>query len=216
MIEKYLESTNLNERVDCKDIRNFVNEAIQNKFYGICTYLHWSNYVNDIYHMYGCDEKCPKRVYVIGFPDGNIQKIKNDLELVKISKGDEFDVVIPLIEMMNYNYGFVLDVLRKVRDVTKDRILKVIIETAIAKDNKIAIEIAQTIGADFIKTNTGRYKRKSPLEDDIKFIQSVTKLPIKASGGISDYITAKNLIDMGVKRIGTSNALKILQEENGK
>ena len=213
MIEKYLESTNLNKRANCKDIRKFVNEAIQNKFYGICTYLNWSNYIDGIYHMYKCDEKCPKRIYVIGFPDGNTQKIKSNLELVKISKGDEFDIVIPLVEMINEQYGVVENVLREAREITKGKILKVIIETAVEKDHKVAIQIAEKIGVDFIKTNTGKYERKRLLEDDIKFIQSITKLPIKASGGIFDYITAKNLIYMGVKRIGTSRALKILKEE---
>ena len=38
------------------------------------------------------------------------------------------------------------------------------------------------------------------------------KVAVKAAGGIRDWEMAKAMIDLGVKRIGTSSSLKILEE----
>ena len=38
------------------------------------------------------------------------------------------------------------------------------------------------------------------------------EVAVKAAGGIRDWPTAKAMIDLGVKRIGTSSSLKILEE----
>ena len=65
----------------------------------------------------------------------------------------------------------------------------------------------------YIKTSTGYYGGFGATIKDLKLIKSVVgEMPVKASGGISSFSTAIEMINLGVIRIGTSKAKKILQE----
>ena len=65
----------------------------------------------------------------------------------------------------------------------------------------------------YIKTSTGYYGGFGATIKDIKLIKSVIgEMPVKASGGISSFSTAIEMINLGVTRIGTSKAKKILEE----
>jgi deoxyribose-phosphate aldolase len=94
---------------------------------------------------------------------------------------------------------------------------------------KKIIEIAEKAGADWIKSDSGLFKRNDKkikvnekvsitetawegLIDDIKIILKYSKKPIKAAGGIRTKEQAEELIKMGVKRIGSSS-IKILENE---
>lgn len=65
----------------------------------------------------------------------------------------------------------------------------------------------------YIKTSTGYYGGFGATIKDLKLIKSVIgEMPVKASGGISSFETAIEMINLGVTRIGTSKAKKILEE----
>ena len=223
MIEKYLESTNLKENAGWKDIRDLVKEAIELNVYGVCTYLHWSGIVNK--NAVGSNLK---KIYVIGFFTGDVRKIERDLFYVKTSGGDEFDLVFPLALLANINTknekcpytALIRKTLANVRKETEGKILKVIIETNVLREMtspeeriKEAIQFCEEAKVDIIKTNTGMFPRRIPIQLDVTEIKKHTQLPIKAAGGIKEYQLAKVLVDMGVARIGTSNAKTIIEEE---
>lgn len=217
MIASYLEATDLNEKANYKEIRDALKEAIFKNCIGFCTYLNWSAIVNKYTKLANSDIK---KIYVIGFYTGQEKLITRDLDYIHMSRGDEFDVVFPLALLTNERYVDIVRLLTSVRKATEGKILKVIIETNILrqlpnseKSFETAINISESIGADYIKSNTGRFKRLIPIQEDIKLIQKYTKLPIKAAGGIRDYKLAKTLIDMGVKRIGVSYPTQIIREE---
>ncbi|MFT6730031.1 MAG: deoxyribose-phosphate aldolase, partial [Glaciecola sp.] len=90
--------------------------------------------------------------------------------------------------------------------------LKVIIEISELSKNGIvkAAEICLDAKVDFVKTSTGFTKSGATLTA-VKIIRKTVrdKCKIKASGGISDYTTAKKYIDIGVDRIGTSKGVVI-------
>jgi deoxyribose-phosphate aldolase len=71
-------------------------------------------------------------------------------------------------------------------------------------------------GIAYIKTSTGWYGGATVA--DIELIKSVTKgrIGIKASGGISTYQQAVDLIVAGATRLGTSRAVDILKTETKK
>jgi deoxyribose-phosphate aldolase len=209
MIRKYLEATNLSLTASLKDIARLVRNAEEKEYRGVCTYLHWACAVNT-----RMKTKKVAQIYVIGFPEGHPNHIEKDIEDLP-SSGDEFDVVIPLAYVVMNKMSEMLSLLKKVRTaVGSERILKTIIETGMLTEEKFAgvISCCEEAGADIIKTNTGKYARIRPLVKDIELIKACTKLPIKASGGISSYSQAKELIDLGVTRIGTSNPDKIFTE----
>lgn len=54
--------------------------------------------------------------------------------------------------------------------------------------------------------------------EDVKImIENCGEINVKAAGGIRDYETFKKMIELGVKRIGTSSTVKIIEgyEEDG-
>jgi len=73
--------------------------------------------------------------------------------------------------------------------------------------------IVKKAGADYIKTSTGFGSRGASV-DDIKLFKSAEPdLKIKASGGIRDYKTAKEFMDLGINRIGASSGVTLVKEE---
>jgi deoxyribose-phosphate aldolase len=99
------------------------------------------------------------------------------------------------------------------------KLLKVIIETAYLSDEDIvkACKICADAGADFVKTSTGF----APAGAKVEHIALMRKtLPatvgIKASGGIKNYDQARELIEAGADRIGTSSGVAIVSDPKNK
>ena len=94
-------------------------------------------------------------------------------------------------------------------------ILKVIIETCLLTDEeKIkACQIAESAGADFVKTSTGFGASGATVKDVRLMRQTVgNRLGVKASGGIKTYAMAKAMIEAGANRLGCSNSIAIIRE----
>ena len=74
-------------------------------------------------------------------------------------------------------------------------------------------EICNETGVDFIKTSTGFGSRGASF-DDIEIINKYKndKLRVKATGGIRTKEDALKYIELGVSRIGTSNAIGMMEE----
>jgi deoxyribose-phosphate aldolase len=219
MIKDYLEATNLNEKANRKEIRDSVIEALNLGCVGFCTYMTWSLVVDNTIKSLGKEGQL-KRIYVIGFFTGSPLQIFRDLQYIETTQAEEYDLVFPLPVYAVGDLTMTKKILDKVRESTKGKILKVIIETNILRDLpdwekkfKDVIKLCEDTGADYIKTNTGRFERKVPIEDDIRIIRRITELPMKAAGGIKTYELAKKLVDLGVKRIGTSSVKAIIEGE---
>ena len=79
---------------------------------------------------------------------------------------------------------------------------------------KIMTEICNETEADYIKTSTGFGSRGASYEDvEIINKHKNDKLKVKASGGIRTKEDAEKYIELGVSRIGTSNAVKMMEGE---
>tara|TARA_R110000868_G_scaffold85372_3_gene240245 strand:- start:3728 stop:4471 length:744 start_codon:yes stop_codon:yes gene_type:complete len=107
------------------------------------------------------------------------------------------------------------------------KIVKWIIEVAALNDKQI-IQIATLIKnciisnfeesqycSVFVKSSTGFYKTEDGLPNGatiptiIMMLENASPLPIKAAGGVRTYAEAREMISLGVKRIGTSGAKAI-------
>jgi deoxyribose-phosphate aldolase len=95
-------------------------------------------------------------------------------------------------------------------------LLKVILETGLlAKDEKrLACEISEEAGADFVKTSTGFLGGVATV-DDVALMRGVVKIGVKASGGIRTAADARTLIEAGADRLGTSSSVQIIDELRG-
>ena len=94
-------------------------------------------------------------------------------------------------------------------------LLKVIIEAALLSDDEkaAACTVAETAGADFVKTSTGFGPGGATVADVVLMRRVVgSEMGVKAAGGIRDLDQALAMIAAGATRIGTSAGVKIVAE----
>ena len=73
-------------------------------------------------------------------------------------------------------------------------------------------ELAKEAGADFVKTSTGFSSAGAKVEDVRLMRETVgPDMGVKASGGIHDKEFAKELVDAGANRLGTSATIEIVE-----
>jgi deoxyribose-phosphate aldolase len=92
--------------------------------------------------------------------------------------------------------------------------LKVILETCLLSDDEKvrACRAAKRAGADFVKTSTGFSKSGATAADVALMRRTVGEtVGVKASGGVRDQRTARELIAAGATRIGASASVAIVR-----
>lgn len=214
-IAKYIDHTNLKPYASFKEIEKLCREAVDYGFHSVCINPAYVNLAKML--LAG---KNVKVVTVVGFPLGaNSAQIKAYEALNSIDEGaDEIDMVINIAALKDGKISLVKDEVSRVKQVCRERVLKVIIETCYLSEEEIktAVKICIEAGADFVKTSTGFGTRGATIED-IKIIKSAAgeKIKIKASGGIKDYETALKFINEGADRLGTSSSVEIVLNKSG-
>ncbi|HHU23137.1 MAG TPA: deoxyribose-phosphate aldolase [Clostridiales bacterium] len=155
---------------------------------------------------------------VIGFPNGySTARIKAMETVDAIKNGaDEIDMVINLAMVKDGCFSDILDEIKSVRSCCKGHILKVIIETCLLtqEEKQILCEIVSNSGADYIKTSTG-FSAGGATREDIVLMRRFCspQVKIKAAGGISTLEDAREFIELGADRLGTSRIVKLVMEE---
>ena len=188
-------------------------EAKENKFAAVC--------VNPFYVKYSKEflkDTDVKVATVIGFPLGaNTKEVKAFETIDAIKNGaDEVDMVINIGALKNQEYNLVKEDIEAVVEAAKGKALvKVIIETSLLTEEEktIACQLSMDAKADYVKTSTG-FSTGGASVEDIKLMKSIVgdKLGIKASGGVRDLKTAKDMVEAGATRLGTSSGVKIAKE----
>lgn len=153
---------------------------------------------------------------VVGFPNGyNTKAVKVFETKEAIQQGaDEIDMVINIGQMKDQDYQEIIEEIKAVKEACGEKILKVIIETAILTDEEIekACELVEEGGGDYIKTSTGFSTRGANLNDIEIFARNLKKdTKIKAAGGISSFDDARGFINAGALRLGTSRLVKLMK-----
>lgn len=152
---------------------------------------------------------------VIGFPLGATTPTVKAIEARDaIANGaDEIDMVINVGALKSGNLALVLDDIKAVREATRGKILKVILETAyLSKDEKVkACRLSKEAGADFVKTSTG-FGPSGATVEDIRLMRETVgpTMGIKASGGIRTQDDARKMVEAGATRVGASASVAIV------
>ena len=154
---------------------------------------------------------------VIGFPNGyNTPAVKAFEAAEAIRNGaDEVDMVINLAMVKDGCWDDVAADIRAVREVSRGRILKVIIECCLLteEEKRALCSIAREVRPDFIKTSTGFGTGGATFEDVALMKKCVgDEVKIKAAGGIRTLDTALRMIELGVSRIGSTASVSIVEE----
>ncbi len=211
IIEK-VDHTLLKPLATWEDIKKICDEAKEMKVASVCippSYVKQaSEYLKDEVPV------CT----VIGFPLGyNTTKIKIEEAKDAIQNGaKEIDMVINIGDAKAGLFDKIEDEIRQIKNAIGNHILKVIIETCyLTQDEKIALcKAVSNAKADFIKTSTGFGTNGATLEDIKLMKDNVSKnVAIKAAGGIKTIEDAKNFINAGATRLGTSSICQILKNQ---
>lgn len=152
---------------------------------------------------------------VIGFPLGSTTPTVKAIEARDaIANGaEEIDMVINIGALKSGNDQLVLEDIKAVREATRGRVLKVILETSyLTNDEKVrACKMSKQAQADFVKTSTGFGSGGATPEDVALMRQTVgPEMGVKASGGIKNCDVAQSMIKAGATRLGTSASIAIV------
>ena len=157
---------------------------------------------------------------VIGFPLGyNSPRVKfREAEIALAEGATELDMVLNVSVLKSGNLEAVKAEMEDLADLAdvNGAVLKVIIETALLSEAEMetAARFCAEAGAHFVKTSTGFANRGASVAD-VELLRRVLppEIRIKASGGIRTRQAALALLAAGADRLGTSNSLAILQED---
>ncbi len=213
---KYIDHTLLKPEATRDDILRLCEEAVSSGFAAVC--------LNPVFVPLAAGKLAGTGVRVctvVGFPLGaNTTGTKvNEARLAVIEGAGEIDLVIRIGALKEQKHDVVerdiAEVVRNAREIKKDVLVKVIIETCLLTDwEKVrACKIAEAAGADFVKTSTGFGAAGATVADVVLMRRAVSpRMGIKAAGGIRSATEALEFIGAGATRIGTSSGVRILQE----
>ena len=211
-VSKYIDHTNLHQEVNKAAVEKLCREAIENNFASVCINPVFVRYASEI-----LNKEKPKVCTVVGFPLGaDPIELKFAESRYLIHQGaEELDMVINISALKEGDRRYIQSEIEKVVAAADGNCVKVIIETCLLtnEEKKIASEIAVDSGADFIKTSTG-FSFEGAVVDDLILIRKVigSEIGIKASGGIKTLSDLNMFLNAGANRIGTSNAIAIINE----
>jgi len=230
---QYLDSTylklpsqsGLTEEQTWREVEKLTQEAIDNHF---CLAMIRPEYVKKAKELAVQAHSDLKIGTVIGFHEGTYPIEEKLAEAQKaIDDGvDELDYVINYEAFKKGNLNLVKDEFIKGTSLglTNGKLVKWIIEIAALTDKQIqdiCTSISQwaqenfpkeTWDKIFVKSSTGFYKTEDGKPNGATFhgieimLKYAAPLPVKAAGGVRTCDEAVKMIEMGVKRIGTSSA----------
>ena len=208
---KLFDHTILKADATRKDVIRVCDEAMAYSFCSVCVNSYYVPYVANLLH--GSDVKICS---VVGFPLGAMSTRAKALEakIAVMDGADEIDMVINVGALKDKDYSVVLEDIKAVKEACGENVLKVIIETCLLTDDEKvkACELAKEAGADFVKTSTGFSSAGAKVEDVRLMRETVgPDMGVKASGGIHDKEFAKELVDAGANRLGTSATIEIVE-----
>lgn len=213
-ILKVVDHTLLLQTSTQDEIKQICDDAIKNNVASVCIPPYFVKFAKE--YTKGKIPICT----VIGFPNGySTTKTKVFETADAIENGaDEIDMVINLGLVKQGEFDKVTNEIAEIKDVCKNKILKVIVETCLlTEDEKIKLcKCVTDANADYIKTSTGFSTGGATVSDIKLFSNNIgNNIKIKAAGGISTLEDAQNLIDAGALRLGTSRIIKIINGMGG-
>ena len=210
-ILKFVDHTLLKPFATWEDIKILCNESIEYKTASVCIP---PCYVKKVHDTYGNKVNI---CTVIGFPLGySVTQAKlTECEQAIKDGASEIDMVVNISDVKNKEYKKVEEEIASIRKITGSKILKVIVETCyLSEEEKIEMcHVVTDAGADYIKTSTGFGTGGATIEDVRLFKQHIgANVKIKASGGIKTIGEMEAFINEGCFRIGTSSAVKMIND----
>ena len=213
-ITQYIDHTLLKPYASKEAMQAFCNEAKELKVKMVA--------INSYYTKF-CKELLKDTTIHVGaaisFPLGQPTIAVKAFETIEAIKdgADEIDYVLNLAKVKDGDFTYIEEEMETIVKICREAgiISKVIFENCYLTKDEIrkCAQIAKEVKPDFIKTSTG-FGTSGALIEDVKImletVDGVCK--VKAAGGIRDYKTFNEFINLGVERIGTSSTKTIIKE----
>ncbi|MDR2123251.1 MAG: deoxyribose-phosphate aldolase [Flavobacteriaceae bacterium] len=239
-IKQFLDSTylklpsqsGLTEEQTFEEVKKITQEAIDNQF---CLVMIRPEYVKPVKEIITKANSGVKVGTVIGFHEGTypVEEKLNEARKAIEDGVDELDYVINYEAFKEGRIDVVKEefISGTSLGLNAGKVVKWIIEIAALTDEQIRSICTsfstwaqenfkkEDFGKIFVKSSTGFYKTEGgkPIGATFPAIEIMLKysdpLPVKAAGGVRTYDEAVRMIELGVKRIGTSSA-KALSEKS--
>lgn len=213
-ISDYIDHTLLKPAATIQQITQLCAEAAEYNFASVC--------INSTHMALAARLLASANVQVctvVGFPLGaNVTSVKVfETEQAIRDGATEIDMVINIGALKDGNHSQVEQDIAAVVNAAhaQNAICKVIIETALLTDDeKVAVcKLAQSAGAEYVKTSTGFSSGGATPEDVALMRQTVgPDMGIKAAGGVRSLADAQKMIAAGATRLGASAGIKIVTE----
>jgi len=214
-ISSYIDHTILKPTTLLPEVEKLCREAVQYQFAAVCVPPPFITTAKQL-----LNGTAVKTATVIGFPFGYAaaeSKIAEML-LAMVDGADELDMVINLIALKNNDWQYLANEINHIMPIirSKERVIKVIIESGILTDEELirCCELYGAAGIDYLKTSTG-YAEKGATIEAVQLMRKhlPSNVKIKASGGIRTYAFAKELVEAGATRLGCSASVSIVNDE---
>lgn len=213
-ITQYIDHTLLKPYASKEAMQAFCNEAKELKVKMVA--------INSYYTKF-CKELLKDTTIHVGaaisFPLGQTTIAVKAFETIEAIKdgADEIDYVLNLAKVKDGDFTYIKEEMETIVKICREAgiISKVIFENCYLTKDEIrkCAQSAKEVKPDFIKTSTG-FGTSGALIEDVKImletVDGVCK--VKAAGGIRDYKTFNEFINLGVERIGTSSTKTIIKE----
>jgi len=213
-IAAWIDHTLLRPEATSTQIKRLCEEARQCHFASVCVNPAYVPLVHGLLR-----DSDVSLCAVIAFPLGATLPEDKAYEAKRVigNGANEVDMVINIGALKSESHALVLNDILSVVQATHERgaLLKVIIETALLtrREKIMACLLAQTAGADFVKTSTG-FGPGGATVADVDLMRRVvgSGMGVKAAGGIRTLQDALAMIAAGANRIGSSSGVAILNE----
>lgn len=213
-------------------VHELIREADENNFFAVMVR---PDYVRSSRMLLDELKSKVKLGTVIDFPEGknNVDLKLSEAQRAIADGADELDFVTDYTAFKSGNIGKVqeeIEICTKV-GLNADKKVKWIIETAALTDEEIVgiTKLIRKVSEEkftefplediFVKSSTGFYITPNGEPNGANphviklMMEHKGELSVKASGGVRSKKDAEEMIALGVKRIGTSSALKIVSGE---
>ena len=213
-ITQYIDHTLLKPYASKEAMQAFCNEAKELKVKMVA--------INSYYTKF-CKELLKDTTIHVGaaisFPLGQTTIAVKAFETIEAIKdgADEIDYVLNLAKVKDGDFTYIKEEMETIVKICREAgiISKVIFENCYLTKDEIrnCAHIAKEVKPDFIKTSTGFGPGGALIEDVKIMLETVDGVcKVKAAGGIRDYKTFNEFINLGVERIGTSSTKTIIKE----
>lgn len=211
-VNQYIDHTILKPTCLVADIQKLCEEAKQYQFAAVCVPPNFIKLAKEL-----VQGSAVQVATVIGFPFGYSATEAKIAEIIlaMVDGADELDVVANISAIKNGDWMAIADEINHIMPIirSKGKKIKVIIESGVLTNEEIikCCDIYGIAGIDYLKTSTGYAEKGASVEAVQLFRKHLPEaIQIKASGGIRDYATAKQMIDAGATRIGCSAGVAIV------